>query len=76
MGPGVQGLAVEEVIAALLLQTVAPAAIEVALAVQEEIAQPVGQATAMLHARLERACYKAELALRQYSTKWIRTTAL
>jgi DNA invertase Pin-like site-specific DNA recombinase len=36
----VHGLAVDEAIGALQLQTVAPAAIEVALAVQEEIAQP------------------------------------
>lgn len=37
----VHGLAVDEAVGALLLQTVAPAAIEVALAVQDEIAQRI-----------------------------------
>ena len=63
----VHGLAVDGAIAALLLQTVAPAAIEVALAVQEEIAQRVEQACEMRRAQLERARYEAELARRRYA---------
>ena len=51
---------------ALLLQTVAPAAIEVALAVQQEIAQRVEQAAALREAQLQRARYEAELARRRY----------
>lgn len=53
-------------ISALLLQTVAPAAIEVALAVEDEIAGRVEQADAMRTKQLERARYDAELARRRY----------
>ncbi len=63
----VHGLAVDEAIGALLLQTVAPAAIEVALAVQDEIAQRIEQAAARRQAQLERARYEAELARRRYA---------
>jgi len=62
----VHGAAVDEAISALLLQTVAPAAIEVALAVQQEIAQRVQQAAALREAQLQRARYEAELARRRY----------
>ncbi|WP_031408399.1 recombinase family protein [Thiomonas sp. FB-Cd] len=63
----VHGLAVDEAVAALLLQTVAPAAIEVALAVQDEIAQRIEQAGVRRQAQLERASYEAELARRRYA---------
>jgi DNA invertase Pin-like site-specific DNA recombinase len=63
----VHGLAVDEAVGALLLQTVAPAAIEVALAVQDEIAQRIQQAAARRQAQLERARYEAELARRRYT---------
>ena len=63
----VHGLAIDEAVGALLLQTVAPAAIEVALAVQQEIAQRIAQAAAMRGAQLERARYEAELARRRYA---------
>ncbi len=63
----VHGLAVDEAVGALLLQTVAPAAIEVALAVQDEIAQRIEQAAAWRQALLERARYEAELARRRYA---------
>ena len=63
----VHGLAVDEAVAALLLQTVAPAAIEVALAVQDEIAQRIEQAGVRRQAQLERAIYEAELARRRYA---------
>ena len=44
--------------------SVAPAAIEVALAVQEEIAQRLEQAAARRQTQLERARFEAELARR------------
>lgn len=62
----VRGSAVDVAISDLLVQTVAPTAIEVALAVQQEIAQRVEQAAAMQAAQLERARYEAELARRRY----------
>jgi DNA invertase Pin-like site-specific DNA recombinase len=62
----VQGTEIDAAISALLLQTVAPAAIDVALAVQQEIAQRVGQAAAMREAQLQRCRYEAELARRRY----------
>lgn len=62
----VRGAPVDEAISALLLQTVAPAAIEVALAVQQEIAQRVEQAAALRESQLQRARYEAELARRRY----------
>jgi DNA invertase Pin-like site-specific DNA recombinase len=62
----VQGTAIDAAISTLLLQTVAPAAIEVALAVQQEIAQRVEQAAAMRATQLQRCRYEAELARRRY----------
>lgn len=62
----IQGTAIDAAIGALVLQTVAPAAIEVALAVQQEIAQRVDQAAAMRLAQLQRCRYEAELARRRY----------
>ena len=62
----VRGAAVDEAIGALLLETVAPAAIEVALAVQQEIAQRIEQAAALRQTQLQRARYEAELARRRY----------
>ena len=62
----IRGRAVDEAISALLLQTVAPAAIEVALAVHDEIASRIEQAEALRCAQLERARYEAELARRRY----------
>ena len=62
----IRGATVDTVVAELLLQTVAPAAIEVALAVQHEIAERVEQAEMLRHAQLERVRYEAELARRRY----------
>lgn len=62
----VQGTQIDAAISALVLQTVAPAAIDVALAVQQEIAQRVEQAAAMRATQLERCRYEAELARRRY----------
>jgi DNA invertase Pin-like site-specific DNA recombinase len=63
----VHGPAVDAAVSALLLQTVAPAAIEVALAVQNEIAQRIEQAAARRQAQLQRTRYEAELARRRYA---------
>lgn len=63
----VHGPAVDAAVGALLLETVAPAAIEVALAVQDEIAQRIEQAAARRQAQLQRARYEAELARRRYA---------
>ncbi|MCB1947165.1 MAG: recombinase family protein [Thauera sp.] len=62
----VRGGPIDEAISALLLESVAPAAIEVALAVQEEIAGRIEQAEAQRRSQLERARYEAELARRRY----------
>lgn len=62
----VRGTDIDAAISALLLQTVAPAAIEVALAVQDEIAQRIEQAGALRQAQLQRCRYEAELARRRY----------
>jgi DNA invertase Pin-like site-specific DNA recombinase len=63
----VKGVTIDAAISALLLETVAPAAIEVALAVQQEIAQRVEQAGELRQAQLQRARYEAELARRRYA---------
>lgn len=63
----VHGPAVDAAVGALLLETVAPAAIEVALAVQDEIAQRIEQAAALRQAQLQRTRYEAELARRRYA---------
>jgi DNA invertase Pin-like site-specific DNA recombinase len=62
----VQGTKIDAAISTLLLRTVAPAAIDVALAVQQEIAQRVEQAAAMRATQLQRCRYEAELARRRY----------
>lgn len=63
----VHGPAVDAAVGGLLLETVAPAAIEVALAVQDEIAQRIEQAAARRQAQLQRTRYEAELARRRYA---------
>jgi hypothetical protein len=50
----------------LLLSTVAPAAVKVALAVQDEIAGRIKQADALRQQQLERAQYEAELKRRRF----------
>lgn len=62
----VKGPPVDEAVSALVLGAVAPAAIEVALAVEHEISARVEQAAALRGAQLERARYDAELARRRY----------
>ena len=62
----IRGMDVDEAVGQLLLQTVAPATLEVAIAVQDEIAGRVEQADALRRSQLERARYDAELARRRY----------
>lgn len=62
----IRGREIDAAISALLLETVAPAAIEVALAVNEEIASRIEAAESLRQATLERARYEAELARRRY----------
>jgi len=62
----VRGTAIDEAIELLLLETVAPAALESAMAVQDEIANRVEEAESLRLTTLERARYEAELARRRY----------
>ena len=62
----IRGSHIDEAIGALLLQSVAPAALNVALAVQQEIAERIRQADALRATQLEQARYEAELARRRY----------
>jgi DNA invertase Pin-like site-specific DNA recombinase len=62
----VLGTEIDAAIGALLLQTVAPAAIEVALDVQQEIAKRIEQSSALRQVQLQRCRYEAELARRRY----------
>lgn len=62
----IRGNHIDEAIAALLLKTVAPKALHVALAVQQEIAERIRQADSLRATQLEQARYEAELARRRY----------
>ena len=66
MCQSIQGIAIDAAISTLLLQSVALATLEVALAVQDEIAGRIEQADALRRSQLERARYEAELARRRY----------
>ena len=56
----------DRAIGRLLVETVAPLALEVALAVQEELQTRARDADRMRHQQVERASYEAELAQRRY----------
>lgn len=58
-----RGAPVDEAVSALPLQAIAPAAIDVALALQHEITQRVKQVAALRGTQLLRAHYEAELAV-------------
>jgi DNA invertase Pin-like site-specific DNA recombinase len=62
----IRGADIDRAVGELLLETVAPAALEVALAVQDEIAARIEEADALRRTELERARYEAELARRRY----------
>jgi DNA invertase Pin-like site-specific DNA recombinase len=62
----IRGRDIDAAVSTLLLETVAPAALEVALAVHEEIAGRIEQADRLRVSQVERARYEAELARRRY----------
>jgi hypothetical protein len=62
----IRGVDVDAAVSQLLLKTVAPATLEVALAVQDKIAGRIEQADKLRRSQLERARYDAELARRRY----------
>ena len=62
----VRGADVDAAISQVLLRAVAPAAINVALAVQEEIAGRIEQANTVRDQQLERARYEAEIKRRRF----------
>jgi DNA invertase Pin-like site-specific DNA recombinase len=61
-----QGRSLDAAISALLLEKVAPAALEVAVQVHDEIAARIEQADALRRKQLERARFEADLARRRY----------
>lgn len=66
MCQSIRGSHIDQAIGELLLETVAPAAIHVALAVQEEIANRIQHANELRAAQVEQARYEAELSRRRY----------
>ena len=66
MCQSVQGRTLDAAISVLLLDKVAPAALEVAMQVHDEIASRIEQADALRRKQLERARYDADLARRRY----------
>lgn len=62
----IRGREVDDAVGALILSTVAPVALEVALAVNDEIAARIEAAESLRQAAIERARFEAELARRRY----------
>lgn len=62
----VPGWSLDEAIGDLLVETVTPLALEVALTVQQELAANVEEADRLRRQQVERARYEAELAQRRY----------
>jgi DNA invertase Pin-like site-specific DNA recombinase len=62
----ISGKAVDDAVGELLLTSVTPVALEVALAVQEEIRKRLEEADRLRQAQVERARYEASLAQRRY----------
>lgn len=62
----IRGIDADAAVARLLLDSLAPATIEIAIAVQDEIAGRIEQADQLRQSQLERARYEAELARRRY----------
>lgn len=60
------GADIDRAVGQLLVQTVTPLALEVALAVQEELEERAKEADALRRRQVERARYEAELAQRRY----------
>ena len=62
----VPGKVVDPAISALLLELMTPVTLEVALAVQQEVAARLAEVERLLRQQVERARYEAELARRRY----------
>ena len=62
----IRGSHIDAAVSDLLLKTVAPAALQVAFAVHEQIAARIEEADTLRLRQLERARYEAELARRRY----------
>ena len=62
----IPGAGIDEAIGELLLATMAPAAVEVALSVQNEITRRVDEADGIRKQQVERARYESELARRRF----------
>lgn len=63
---GIPGAGVDNAIAALVLDTLTPLALEVALSVQAEVESRADEADRLRHTHVERARHRAELARRRY----------
>jgi len=66
MCQSIPGATIDEAIGSLLLETVTPLALDVALAVQEELRLRAEEADALRRQRVERTRYEAELARRRF----------
>jgi hypothetical protein len=64
----VPGSTIDPAIAELLLATVTPLTLEVALSVQAELEARADEADALRHSHVERARHQAELARRRHMT--------
>lgn len=62
----IAGAAIDEAIGALLLETLTPTALEVALQVQDELHKRIEEVDRLHRQRVERAQYDAELARRRF----------
>ena len=62
----ISGKAIDDAVGELLLTSVTPVALEVALAVQDEISKRLQEADRLRQAQVERARYEASLAQRRY----------
>ncbi|MDP9012570.1 MAG: recombinase family protein [Pseudomonadota bacterium] len=62
----IRGSDIDDAVSELLLKTLAPAALNVALAVQTEIAGRIEKADTLRHQQVERARYEAELKRRRF----------
>ena len=62
----IRGVALDQAISALLIELMTPMAVDIALAVQQEIEARIGEADELRRTQLERARYEADLARRRY----------
>ena len=62
----IPGAGIERSVGDILIEAMSPMALEVALAVQEELQSRMEEADRLRKTQVERACYEAELAQRRY----------